>query len=49
MEKSDNFKTVLTDRNNNILLMGNPILSKGMKDLYINEIEKRLRKSDNKE
>ncbi len=41
MGKDDNLKTVLTDRDNTILLMGNPLRSKAMKDLYIKEIEKR--------
>jgi hypothetical protein len=34
MKNSVHFETVLTDRKNNILLMGNPILSKKIKDLY---------------
>jgi hypothetical protein len=41
MKKSDNFKTVLTDENNTILLMGDPILSAEMKNLYLKEIKKR--------
>ena len=41
MAENDSFKTVLTDSDNNILLLGSPILSKGLEELYINEIQKR--------
>lgn len=43
MLESKNFETVLTNENNEILLIGNPIFSKEMKGLYINEIEKYLK------
>jgi len=42
MKESPQFETVLTDRENNILVLGNPIHSKGMKEIYLNEIQKRL-------
>lgn len=42
MEQSLHFETVLTDKNNTILLIGNPIYSKGIEEMYIKEIEKRL-------
>ncbi len=38
MKRSKHFETVLTDRDDTILLMGNPLRSKAMKDLYIKEI-----------
>ncbi|MFV0505960.1 MAG: hypothetical protein ACK5L5_04510 [Bacteroidales bacterium] len=37
------FETVLTDKNDNILLLGSPIQSKSMHDLYLQEIQKRLK------
>lgn len=42
MKESQQFETVLTDKENNILLLGNPIRSKEMKELYIKEIQKRM-------
>ena len=42
MEESPQLETVLTDRENNILLLGNPIRSKEIKDLYLSEILKRM-------
>ncbi len=44
MENSSDFETILTDKNNNILLVGNPIHSKRVKNLYINEVQKRFKK-----
>ncbi|QTD39211.1 hypothetical protein JL193_08235 [Polaribacter batillariae] len=41
MVKSDDFKTVLTDKNNKILVMGDPTRSNEMKDIYIKEIVKK--------
>jgi hypothetical protein len=41
MKKSDHFETVLTDKNNRILLMGNPLHSKRIKELYLKEIQKK--------
>lgn len=40
MSKSKNFETVLTDKNNEILLLGNPNYSIKIKELYFNEIKK---------
>jgi hypothetical protein len=40
MIKSD-FETVLADKENNILLIGNPIRSKEMKELYLNVIKEK--------
>ncbi|MFA9189552.1 hypothetical protein [Flavobacterium magnesitis] len=42
MEVNQNFETVLTDKNNNIIMMGNPIKSNEIKNLYLKEIRKRL-------
>ena len=42
MNEVEQFETVLTDTENNILLMGNPIYSNEMKDLYLKEIQKRI-------
>jgi hypothetical protein len=42
MYESAHFETVLTDRNNKILLMGNPIYSKETEKLYLNELKKRI-------
>jgi hypothetical protein len=42
MKESLQFETVLTDRDNTILLLGNPIRSKEMKDIYLKEIQKRM-------
>ena len=42
MKESQQFETVLTDKENNILLLGNPIRSKEMKELYLKEIQKRM-------
>jgi hypothetical protein len=39
MKESPHFETILTDRENNILLLGNPIRSKEMKDLYMKIIK----------
>lgn len=44
MAESKNFETVLTDKNNTILLMGNPMRSNEIKDLYLKEIKKRINK-----
>jgi hypothetical protein len=43
MKESPHFETVLTDKENNILLIGNPIRSKEMKELYLKEIQKRMK------
>lgn len=40
MNESKNFETVLTNNENTILLIGNPIASNKMKELYFNEIKK---------
>ncbi len=40
MEASRDFETVLTDKDNNILLLGNPVHSKSILDLYLKEIKK---------
>lgn len=40
VEENKSFRTVLTDRNNKILLIGDPSSSKGMQELYVNEIKK---------
>ena len=40
MSESKNFETVLTDKDDKILLIGNPIASNKMKELYFNEIKK---------
>jgi len=42
MKESPQFETVLTNRDNTILLLGNPIRSKEMKNIYLNEIQKRM-------
>lgn len=42
MKESQHFETVLTDKENNILLLGNPIRSKEIKSLYLTEIRKRM-------
>jgi len=42
MEKAQDLETVLIDKENNILLLGNPIRSKEMKELYLKEIQKRM-------
>lgn len=42
MATDKNFETVLTDRNNKILAIGSPVHSKGIKEIYFKEIEKRL-------
>ncbi len=41
MDKENHFKTVLTDSENKILLLGNPIYSKKIKEMYLNELRKR--------
>ena len=41
MHNIEQFETVLTDKENNILLMGNPIISENIKDLYKKIIIKR--------
>ncbi|MEI6865150.1 hypothetical protein [Flavicella sp.] len=41
MKVSTHFETVLTDNNNNIILMGNPIYSEETKELYFKELNKR--------
>lgn len=38
MLEIDAFETVLTDRENNILMMGNPIINKNIKELYLEKI-----------
>lgn len=43
MDGIKDFETVLTDKNNNILLLGNPIRLKATKDLYLKEIKKNRR------
>ncbi|MDP3441913.1 MAG: hypothetical protein Q8T08_03550 [Ignavibacteria bacterium] len=40
MNESQHFETVLTDNENNILLLGNPIRSKEMRDMYLKKIRK---------
>ncbi|AUC21955.1 MULTISPECIES: hypothetical protein [Polaribacter] len=40
MNKSDHFETVLTNKKNEIILMGNPTKSNEIKNLYINEFKK---------
>ena len=40
MKEHEHFETVLTDKNDNILATGNPILLKGIEGLYFNEIQK---------
>lgn len=42
MATDKSFETVLTDQNNNILAVGNPVHSKGIKKIYLNEILKRI-------
>ena len=42
MKESQQFETVLTDKENNILLLGNPVRSKEMHYLYLKEIQKRI-------
>lgn len=44
MKESDDFQTILTDENNTILLMGNPMNSENIKELYLKELQKRLKK-----
>lgn len=44
MKESPHFETVLTDSENNILLLGNPIRSQEMKAMYLNEIKKQMDK-----
>lgn len=39
MEENKSFETVLTDADNTILLIGNPIYSEEVKKMYINEIK----------
>ncbi|MBW6481035.1 MAG: hypothetical protein K0B37_16520 [Bacteroidales bacterium] len=46
MKESSHFETVLTDRENSILLIGNPIHSKEIKDMYLNEIQKRIKDNE---
>lgn len=41
IKNSDGFKTILTDKNNRIILLGNPLQSEKMKELYIREINKK--------
>lgn len=40
MKKHKHFETVLTDRDNYILAVGNPIISKDIESLYLKEIQK---------
>lgn len=40
MNASSDFETVLTDRNNSILLIGNPLHSEIIKQLYLRKIQK---------
>ncbi len=42
MKNSESFKTVLTDMDNKILLMGNPIANERIKEMYLKEIKKRV-------
>lgn len=44
MSKSKNFETVLTDKNDEILLLGNPNFSIKIKELFFNEIKKQQTK-----
>ena len=41
MQKHKHFETVLTDKDYRILAIGNPVISEGVKDIYINEIIKK--------
>ncbi len=41
------FQTFLLDKDNNVLLVGNPLLNKKLADLYKREIEKRTSKKHN--
>lgn len=43
MNASGDFETVLTDRDNSILLIGNPLHSEEIKQLYLKEIQKRIK------
>ncbi len=43
MKESEHFETVLTDKNNTILLLGSPIHSKEIEELYLKEIHKRIK------
>lgn len=40
MKSNKMFETVLVDKNNKIIALGNPAISKTIKDLYIKEIKK---------
>jgi peroxiredoxin len=40
MQKHKHFETVLTDKNNYILAMGNPTVSKEIEDIFLKEIKK---------
>ncbi|MHA7944856.1 hypothetical protein ACJOV8_017395 [Formosa sp. 3Alg 14/1] len=42
MSESVHYETVLTDKNNKIIALFNPLFSEGIKELYIKEIKKRL-------
>ena len=44
MKEHKHMETILTDRNNKIILFGNPIYSKKIKELYIKEVKKRMKK-----
>ncbi|WP_170288574.1 thioredoxin domain-containing protein [Flavobacterium resistens] len=41
MIENETFRSVLTDKENNIIMVGNPFISEGMKKLYIKEIKRR--------
>jgi len=43
MKESEELNTVLTDKNDQILMVGNPIHSKELEKLYFKEIEKRIK------
>ena len=42
MRKNNDLKTVLVDQTNTILIVGNPIYSEGIKELYLSQIKKRI-------
>lgn len=43
MRKNDHLETVLTDKNGNILVMGNPTYAESLLKVYESEIQKRLK------
>lgn len=42
MNLNEEFKTLLINKQNEILLLGNPVHSKAIKDMYLREIQKRI-------